>query len=620
MSAREPTKVKFFLIRLLGRCGIVLAIVVIAACGGGGSSPAAGNPTTGNPATGNTIPVTVAITYQPAMVTEADDVPVEMVFDISLDQAAANDIALDVSTVDGDAVANRDYRLRSDTLLIPAGDTDAQVVIDVIPDQFIEADESFELLLDSSSTDVASITDRVTATIVDNDIGKSQSVIYRRRAGGTQDDLYVVNEDGTANTVLANSALSEGYTGTTVNGRIIFSRDGDFYSVLADGSGEVQLTNTSNGKYYAKLTVNGRLVYSERQFPLTQEDVFSVNDDGSDLVALANTPDDEDVQAVTADGHVIYQHHNSGQYDLRMVSDQGGQAFWPLADDLTESEFYAGMTPGGRIIYTSQLLGSQADLYSVLQDGSDPRLLADDSMVDDDFVAALNGERVLFRREPTPGDHNLYSVLSDGTAQVTLADKIGSEWYESSTTDNRVIFRHYDGVQTDLHIIDANGNNPLPLATTADDEYLASSGSVLDDGRVVFVRTSNGQMDLYIINPDGSGELRLTDTPNEDEFLPFVGGIVSGRIVFHRESLLPVSQGGSGSALVSLQPDGSDEVVLTSGDISIDVFGATKSGRMIYQVGEGGVSSDVFSVNADGSDPAVLADSAELEFFVDIVL
>lgn len=573
-------------------------------CGGGSSN---GGGTTAN----------IDITYDVVSVVEADDNSVDMVFDVQLNQAATEDITLNISTIDVTAITNRDYQLRSNSAVIAAGDIDVQIIVDVLPDPFIETDETFELVVDSSSPQVKSISDPVTATIVDNDDGKSQSIIYRRYASGTQSDLYIVQDDGSANTTLVDSTTSENYVATSVNGRIIFSRDGNYFSVKVDGSAEVQLTDTTNIKYYPYLTINGRLVYSERQFPLTKEDIFSVKDDGSGFVTLANSSDDEDVNAVTADGNVIYQHNNAGQYDIRIVSDQGGSS-WALADDPGENEFYVGLTPAGRIIYNSQLAAAQADLYSVLQDGSDTQVLADSSTVDDEFVTVLPNERVLFRREVNPGDYDLYSVLSDGRAQVTLANEIGNEWFLTLTADNRVIYTHFNGSQSDIHIIDADGNNHHALADTLDDEYLSTTSSILDDGRVVFSRISNGQSDLYIVNPDGSGELRLTDTPDADEYVAYNSEIVAGRIVFQRESILPVSQGGSGSELGSIKSDGTDEVTLFNSEDSIDVSGVTDSGRVIFRTNNAG-NLDLYSVNADGSNLVELANTSDSEYFLDIV-
>jgi len=66
---------------------------------------------------------------------------------------------------------------------------------------------------------------------------------------GGQKDLYVVREDGSNRTVLANSADEETACGVTTDRRIVFTRQtangGDVYIVNEDGTGMAPIRTTS---------------------------------------------------------------------------------------------------------------------------------------------------------------------------------------------------------------------------------------------------------------------------------------------------------------------------------------------------------------------------------------
>ncbi len=76
-----------------------------------------------------------------------------LVFTISLTAAAATSVTVDYAMVDDTAIANSDYITENGTLTFPAGSTEQQLLVTVIGDDFIEADERFKLLLSNLDGD-----------------------------------------------------------------------------------------------------------------------------------------------------------------------------------------------------------------------------------------------------------------------------------------------------------------------------------------------------------------------------------------------------------------------------------------------------------------------------------
>ena len=90
-------------------------------------------------------------------------------FVITLSEASRNEITVDYETVAGSAVADEDFRPSTGTLKVPPGQTEAAVVAEIVGDNVVEEDETFELRL-SNIVDAALVRDRATGTILNDDV------------------------------------------------------------------------------------------------------------------------------------------------------------------------------------------------------------------------------------------------------------------------------------------------------------------------------------------------------------------------------------------------------------------------------------------------------------------
>ena len=89
-------------------------------------------------------------------------------FWVSLSRASAQDVTVDYATADGTATAGSDYAAVDDMLIIRAGDTGAEVSVDIHDDDTTESDETFELALSGAAG--ATITDGdATVTIIEDE-------------------------------------------------------------------------------------------------------------------------------------------------------------------------------------------------------------------------------------------------------------------------------------------------------------------------------------------------------------------------------------------------------------------------------------------------------------------
>jgi len=116
-----------------------------------------------------------------AIVSERNTGTVNMVFIVTLSQAAAGAVTVRYATADGTASAGSDYNAASGTLTFAAGQTSQTVTVAVRGDVLVEGTESFRVLLSSASG--ASIAAGIgTGTISDDDqLAPASPVTFTKR-------------------------------------------------------------------------------------------------------------------------------------------------------------------------------------------------------------------------------------------------------------------------------------------------------------------------------------------------------------------------------------------------------------------------------------------------------
>jgi hypothetical protein len=93
----------------------------------------------------------------------------QMVFTVTLSQAASGPVSVGYTTVNGTATAGQDYASAVGTLTFAAGETSKTVGVDILGDTLVETNETFTLSL-SSPTGATIARGQATGTIVNDDI------------------------------------------------------------------------------------------------------------------------------------------------------------------------------------------------------------------------------------------------------------------------------------------------------------------------------------------------------------------------------------------------------------------------------------------------------------------
>ncbi len=143
----------------------------------------------------------------------------QLVFDVALDNPIDADVTFDYETQDGTALSGQDFGFQSGTVTILAGDTSAQITVDVTEDLVVELDENLTLLahnLQAAGREVTlagpgtgagfELLDDFQAGLVGDDLGGTTAA--NGQQWSVNGPLFVFASDpaDSGNTVLTNSS------------------------------------------------------------------------------------------------------------------------------------------------------------------------------------------------------------------------------------------------------------------------------------------------------------------------------------------------------------------------------------------------------------------------------
>jgi len=418
-------------------------------------------------------------------------------------------------------------------------------------------------------------------------------IIFDNKPSSSSFDLYMMNEDATGLTTISASSNDDILLGITRSGWILFDKYRwnqspsliiqDIYVANEETNEQHTLANSGNVEIYAKETNEGRIIYHSYPsgYSITNSDVFSVNLDGSDRQVLANSSSNEFCRGVavtnaagtTTSWAIIEKETSPGNWDLISVNSNG-----------------TTVNPDGTISGMVTLV---------------------DTTTRDLFVAATSTGRVIYSSDPA---YDLFSVNADGSDPQILANSSDNEVFSAFTSKEQLIYRRsYNNVQSDLHIVNADGSSNIRLTDTADiNESFEHEAA---NGRIIFGTLSTTYPSIYgfkSINSDGSGFATLVaDTSNS---VYFIDETPSGRLIF-------VEADGNGYFnLFSVDSFGNGLASLAEKVDRFSYKGETSNGRIIFERRDeiNTNTYNIFSVKADGSDLRPLAATSDDERFVAI--
>ena len=111
-----------------------------------------------------------------------------------------------------------------------------------------------------------------------------------------------------------------------------------------------------------------------------------------------------------------------------------------------------------------------------------------------------------------PVNFNMTITDADGNNVIKISDN-GS--YPSWSPDGeKIVFDSKRDGNTDIYVMDTNGNNVKRLTT--DPAYDRDPCWSPDGEKIVFVSNRDGNDEIYVMNADGTNQINITNNPAED--------------------------------------------------------------------------------------------------------
>jgi len=297
----------------------------------------------------------------------------------------------------------------------------------------------------------------------------------------------------------------------------------DLFVINVDGTGEVNITN-GGVSYPATERLGGawspdsqRITYYANEYG--DHDVFVVNRDGSFHEGVTFSPDTEMLSSWSSNGEWITY--------LRRLDSFTSYGYWRLDPDGTTNEFCgdtrdecdttdsppawtAATTTTTTTVpaYPPILVDwNSSGLVATDLDGSNPRQLTT-TLGDSGPVVSPDQSMVLFTRQHGIDIQDIFVVNADGTNERNVtngidysARRLGGSW---SPDSQRITYYSNDYGDYDIYVVDADGSDHYLLTYSSDDE---TDPIWSEDGQWIVYWRQEGRWDYkwyWRLDPDGT--------------------------------------------------------------------------------------------------------------------
>ena len=266
------------------------------------------------------------------------------------------------------------------------------------------------------------------------ELGLSESSVRLSRIVFTSDrdgndEIYVMNADGSSQTRLTENDVYDSYPSWSPDGsRIAFfsNRDDDdeIYVMNADGSGQINLTNNDVGDWNLSWSPDGsRIAFtSERD---GNYEIYVMNADGSGQIRLTEDANDWEPSWSPDGSRIAFFSERDGNYEIYVMNADGSGQI--RLTDTDHRDWDPSWSPdGSRITFVSERDGNP-EIYVMNADGSGQINLTNNDAGDWNLSWSPDGSRIAFHSY-RDGNHDIYVMNPDGSGQTNLANNAAGDW------------------------------------------------------------------------------------------------------------------------------------------------------------------------------------------------
>ncbi|MHA2408134.1 MAG: TolB family protein, partial [Candidatus Ranarchaeia archaeon] len=291
---------------------------------------------------------------------------------------------------------------------------------------------------------------------------------------GNDNEIFVINSDGTGLTQLTNNTKSDRDPSISGDGsKIAFSRDlegcskhqsPEIFVINSDGTGLTQLTDSPEIDYCVRSSnpsISGdgsKIAFQRMNFKTWDRGIFVINSDGTGEKMLTNNTHFDEGPSISDDGIKI-AFSGGDDFDWQIfVINSDGSGLTQLTNNKDNYQYGAPMggpsiSGDGSKVAFGGLDGSDWEFFVVISDGSGLKQLTDNSYKQEEnmpppFGPSISGDgsKIVFSNFVESGLENpsveIFVINSDGTGLTQLTNT--TKWNSGpSICDNgeRIAFR-----------------------------------------------------------------------------------------------------------------------------------------------------------------------------------
>ncbi|MFC1509666.1 choice-of-anchor D domain-containing protein, partial [Candidatus Omnitrophota bacterium] len=397
------------------------------------------------------------------------------------------------------------------------------------------------------------------AALCCGNFAEAQTIVFVSDRSGN-DEIYVMNSDGSTQTNITNTSSLEDYPSWSPDGsKIVFrtNRDGnnwDIYTMDADGSNPTRLTNDPAMDLEPAWSPDN----SKIAFQANRDDngeIYVMNTDGSNQTRLTNNAHNDNYPSWSPDGSKIaFQTNRDGDTEIYVMNSDGSNQTNLSINSASDNN--PSWSPDGLTIVFQSERDGNTEIYIMNTDGSNQARITNNTSRDRRPTWSSDGSKIAFESS-RDGNLEIYTMNSDGTNQirltnnsssdynqkwarpvyvapVTLTSPNGAESWTASTTQNITWTCTKEEGNVRLEYSTDGGSNWTKIVeqtTTSVGSYLwtvpdiqsdnckvritdSSDSNITDQSNGVFSITQDKQENITIINPNG-GESWTTNNVHQ---------------------------------------------------------------------------------------------------------
>lgn len=300
----------------------------------------------------------------------------------------------------------------------------------------------------------------------------AQSMNVHTSGGTTSYTISGIDSITFSTTTTAKILISKGSTSGSDNDLYTMNTDGTGISLLYNNAGDVRQARWNSDK--------SKIVFSTNTSSTGAYEVFIMNGDGTGATQITtDNPDYGNVNPYFRSATKIWYANaqSAGWTEITEINYDGtGKTQLTNANSTSQSigEFVINAA-ASKIYYYKQTSswGPDAEIYSANIDFTGETNLTNSTDVSDGDPALSPAEnKIAYRKEMNylTGDMNIFTMNTDGSSKTQLTTVTGSQYATNpvwSTDGTKIYYRLYDGTQSDIWSMNADGTGKQNLTNTA---------------------------------------------------------------------------------------------------------------------------------------------------------